>query len=97
MHRRFGTLVLAGVMILAACSTDTGETGPAGADGAAGAAGADGTALAGADLGCTECHDDTTLIAGKTTAWADSLHGTGEAYVRGGSASEISPNLVDGV
>ncbi|NQV08027.1 hypothetical protein HQ535_15935 [bacterium] len=64
-----------------------GEAGPAGEAGAAGAAGADGTALAGADLGCTECHDDTTLIAGKTTAWADSLHGTGEAYVRGGSAS----------
>ena len=38
------------------------------------------------DLSCTECHNDTTLIDGKATAWGDSLHGTGEAYVRGTSA-----------
>jgi hypothetical protein len=39
------------------------------------------------DLTCTECHNDTTLVSGKSTAWADSLHGNGEAYVRGASAS----------
>jgi hypothetical protein len=38
------------------------------------------------DLSCTECHDDTTLIAGKAAAWGESLHGTGEAFVRGTSA-----------
>jgi hypothetical protein len=39
------------------------------------------------DLTCTECHNDTTLISGKSTAWSESLHGTGEAYGRGTSAS----------
>lgn len=36
-----------------------------------------------ADLTCTECHNDTTLITGKKTAWAESRHGSGEAFVRG--------------
>jgi hypothetical protein len=40
-----------------------------------------------ADLSCTECHNDTTLIEGKAAAWGESLHGTGEAFVRGTSAS----------
>lgn len=35
---------------------------------------------------CADCHNDTTLITGKKTAWAESGHGTGEAYVRGTSA-----------
>ena len=38
------------------------------------------------DLSCTECHNDTTLIAGKEAAWSESVHGTGEAFVRGTSA-----------
>jgi nitrate/TMAO reductase-like tetraheme cytochrome c subunit len=40
-----------------------------------------------AELTCGECHNDTTLLTGKQTAWGDSLHGMGEAYVRGTSAS----------
>jgi nitrate/TMAO reductase-like tetraheme cytochrome c subunit len=36
---------------------------------------------------CAACHNDSTLIAGKATQWADSTHGTGEAYLRGTSAS----------
>ena len=36
---------------------------------------------------CMACHNDTTLITGKQTAWAESTHGTGEAYGRGSSAS----------
>jgi hypothetical protein len=40
-----------------------------------------------ADLSCTECHTDTSLITGKQTAWSESVHGMGEAYVRGGSSS----------
>ena len=87
-----GLFALLMVLILAACAGDTGETGAAGPAGAAGVAGAAGPAgPAGesaptADLSCVECHDDTTLLTGKSTAWADSLHGTGEAYVRGESA-----------
>jgi len=42
--------------------------------------------MAAADLTCTECHNDTTIITGKRAAWAESIHGTGEAYVRGTSA-----------
>jgi cytochrome c551/c552 len=38
-------------------------------------------------IDCTSCHNDTTLITGKKTAWSESVHGTGEAYVRGTSAS----------
>ncbi len=35
---------------------------------------------------CMGCHNDTTLITGKQTAWSESTHGTGEAYKRGTSA-----------
>jgi hypothetical protein len=35
---------------------------------------------------CTECHNDTTVITGKETAWSESMHGTGTAYGRGTSA-----------
>jgi hypothetical protein len=43
--------------------------------------------MSAADLSCTECHTDTSLITGKHTAWSESAHGSGEAYVRGTSAS----------
>jgi hypothetical protein len=36
---------------------------------------------------CMSCHNDTTLITGKQTALSEAVHGTGEAYVRGTSAS----------
>ena len=39
------------------------------------------------DSSCADCHNDTTIITGKQTAWAESMHGMGEAYVRGTSAS----------
>jgi hypothetical protein len=39
------------------------------------------------DDGCTSCHNDGTALSGRATNWADSLHGTGEAYVRGTRAS----------
>jgi hypothetical protein len=38
-------------------------------------------------LGCADCHVDNNLITGRHTQWAESVHGTGEAYVRGTSAS----------
>ena len=80
------------VMILAACSGDTGEQGPPGETGAtgpagpAGPAGAAGVAATMDDLSCVGCHDDSTLISGKEASWGESLHGTGEAFVRGTSA-----------
>jgi hypothetical protein len=36
---------------------------------------------------CAQCHDASNLITGKQTEWAESVHGTGTAYVRGTSAS----------
>jgi hypothetical protein len=36
---------------------------------------------------CMACHNDTTLITSKQTALSEAVHGTGEAYVRGTSAS----------
>ena len=36
---------------------------------------------------CMSCHDDTTLITGKQTGLSEAVHGTGEAYARGTSAS----------
>jgi hypothetical protein len=35
---------------------------------------------------CMECHNDTTVITNKQTAWDESTHGTGESYGRGTSA-----------
>lgn len=37
-------------------------------------------------LACADCHNPTNIITGKTTEWAESVHGTGTAYVRGTSA-----------
>jgi len=36
---------------------------------------------------CMECHNDTTVITDKQTGISEAVHGTGEAYVRGRSAS----------
>jgi len=93
MQRRtiITALVLVGAALaLTACAGATGPAGPAGPQGPvgpAGPAGPAGAAPAASDLSCTQCHNDTTLIDGKQTAWAESVHGTGEAYVRGTSAS----------
>jgi len=38
-------------------------------------------------VSCAGCHDATNLITAKQTEWAQSKHGTGEAYLRGTSAS----------
>ncbi len=74
----------------------TGPAGPAGPAGTAGIAGTTGPAgtagLAGTDgvnaaASCSDCHNDTQLIPAKQLQWSQSKHGTGEAYVRGTSAS----------
>ncbi len=63
-----------------------GPAGPAGSAGQQGDAGPAGEAMT-ADLSCSECHNDTTLITGEKAQWSESKHGTGGAYVRGTSAS----------
>ena len=73
-------------LVLAACAGAAGGPGPAGPAGPAGLQGPQGVAATTADLTCSECHNDTSLITGKAAAWDESLHGTGEAYVRGTSA-----------
>jgi hypothetical protein len=45
-----------------------------------------GTSVFAQEASCADCHNDTTLITGKATAWAESMHGTGEAYGRGTSS-----------
>jgi len=83
-------LVLFAGLIFAACAGPQGEPGPPGPAGPAGPAGAAGAAapqMTATDLSCTQCHNDTTLITGKKTAWSESRHGMGEAYLRGTSAS----------
>jgi hypothetical protein len=39
------------------------------------------------DLPCAECHNDSTLLTGMEASWSLTLHGTGEAFERGTSAS----------
>ncbi|NOR89428.1 MAG: hypothetical protein GQ524_04155 [Anaerolineales bacterium] len=82
----FGLLVLL-ALALAGCAGEAGEPGPTGPAGPEGQEGPAGAAASATDLTCTECHNDTTVITGKAAAWSESMHGTGEAYVRGSSAS----------
>jgi len=79
-------IVIAGLFLLAGCAGATGPVGPAGPagpvgpTGAAGPAGAAGTNPSAADLTCTQCHNNTTLIDGPATSWAASVHATGIAF-----------------
>ena len=79
-------LLLLAAFALTACAGEAGPAGPSGPEGPQGLQGEPGPALTAADLTCTECHNDTTLITGKEAAWEESMHGSGEAYVRGTSA-----------
>lgn len=82
-------LVLLGVliaitMVFTACAGPQGEPGPAGPAGPAGPGGPAGESVSAADLTCTECHNDTTLIVSKEAQFRQSsVHGTGESFVRG--------------
>ncbi|MDH3944532.1 MAG: hypothetical protein OEV06_10610 [Anaerolineae bacterium] len=84
----FGIVSIA-VLVLAACGAqgDAGPQGEPGPQGDTGPAGPAGEAPMASDMTCTECHNDTTLIAGKTTAWEESMHGSGDAYGRGSRSS----------
>jgi hypothetical protein len=85
MNRKllFISLVVLAGLVLAACAGPQGEPGPpgpAGQAGPAGPAGAAGESASLGDLSCTECHNDSTLITDKATAWSTSGHGSGTAY-----------------
>ena len=89
MYRKlmFSSLLVIIALVLVACAGPAGETGPAGPAGEAGPAGSGGEMTA-ADLSCTECHNDTTLIVSKQAQFKEkSVHGTGEAFERGASTS----------
>jgi len=83
------------MLALAACSGSDGSDGSTGEAGAAGPAGEVGPAgpagpageVSATDLTCTECHDEGTRIVSKQAQFHRSQHGSGGAYVRGGSAS----------
>lgn len=61
-----------------------GPAGPEGPAGPAGAAGEPGAAAEMSELTCTECHNDTTIITSKEGQFREnSVHGTGEAFIRG--------------
>jgi hypothetical protein len=88
----FKFLFLLGMALaLAACSGEAGPQGPAGPAGPAGPQGPAGEAgsaaeLDVANLSCTECHNDTTIISSKEGQFRErSVHGTGEAFLRGES------------
>lgn len=76
----FGLVVLAS-FIMMGCEGNQGPQGPQGPEGPAG------PLPEGAELSCTDCHNETSLITGKQTQWRESRHGTGTAYLRGTSSS----------
>lgn len=80
-------LLITAAFVLAACAGPAGSQGPAGSAGPAGPAGPAGSAVTTADLTCTECHNNTTLLVSKRAQFNLSVHGTGGAYLRGTSAS----------
>jgi len=78
--------VLGLAFALASCAGTEGPAGPPGPAGPEGSAGPPGPAgeVSAADLSCTECHNDTTLIVSKEAQFREnSVHGTGESFERG--------------
>ena len=80
-------------LALAACAGEAGPEGPAGPAGPAGPQGPAGAAGSAAELdvselSCTECHNDTTIIWSKEAQFREaSVHGTGQAFIRGESTN----------
>ena len=77
------------LLIFTACAAEPGPAGPQGPAGPAGPQGPAGPAgdaaeVSAADLSCTECHNDSSIITGKQAAWEESLHGSGEAFIEEG-------------
>ncbi|HZD55587.1 MAG TPA: cytochrome c3 family protein, partial [Anaerolineales bacterium] len=97
-HLTVGILLLFLALALAACAGaegpqgpagpagPPGPQGPAGPAGPAGPQGEAGPAAEMTELTCTQCHNDTTMISGREASWSTSLHGTGDAFLRGTSS-----------
>jgi hypothetical protein len=71
-------VLVVATIVMTACAGPAGPVGPAGPAGPvgpAGPAGAAGTSPKAADLACTACHNNTTLLDGKIYAWEESRHG----------------------
>lgn len=84
-----GTLIIAAAFVSACAGAEgaAGPAGPAGPEGPAGPPGPAGESAMASELSCTECHNDTSIITGKKSSWEESIHGSGEAFERGASAS----------
>jgi len=83
-----GTLVIAAALITACGGKPepgpAGPAGPAGPVGPQGEPGPAGQSVTATDLTCTQCHNDTTIIVSKEGQFREnSVHGTGEAFIRG--------------
>ncbi|MCJ7431853.1 MAG: hypothetical protein MUO77_00030 [Anaerolineales bacterium] len=84
-------LLLVGALVVTAIVlTACGAPGPAGPAGPAGSAGPAGPVASVADLTCTQCHNDTNLIAGKANSWASSVHGSGPATAYAGGRADCA-------
>jgi len=81
-----GTLVIAAALVSACAGAEgpAGPGGPAGPEGPAGPPGPAGESAMATDLSCTECHNDTSLLADKQFAWEESKHGSGTAAAYAG-------------
>jgi len=67
------------VALVSACAPKVGPVGPAGPAGPVGPQGPkgdSGSMPVAADLTCTQCHNNTSLLEGKIYAWEGSRHGT---------------------
>jgi len=76
-------LLLLAAFALTACAGEQGPPGPAGPEGPQGEQGEQGPAgesVSVADLSCTECHNDTSLITGKEAALSMHPHVAGTAW-----------------
>ena len=78
------TALFAAAFVLAACAGPAGSAGLAGPAGPVGPQGETGPIPLAADLSCTACHNDTTLLTGKEASWGESLHGTGVVFLEDG-------------
>jgi len=93
MSTKKAVFIVCGLLLLTALIAACGpsQPGPAGEPGPAGPAGPQGEAGAvpsAADLTCTKCHNDTTLIVSKVAQFEEnSVHGTGLSFVRGEGAN----------
>ena len=83
-----GALIVVAV-VLTACGAP-GPAGPTGSAGPAGPAGPPGTSPSATELTCTQCHNDTNIIAGKQNSWAASVHGASQPVLPGKTVNQYA-------